>query len=427
MRYIIVLAISTVLLLARNEYDDLTWGSGIAARSASIVYDDPLSQDESLNDFVPLFYYEDDHFYLHGLTYGIKLHSLEKWQFSALSRVRFLNIPKEYQNEVQGDTLDFGLRARYFSDDNHYIDLEVMENHDRSTHANLTYSANLRYGDIYAEPHATVRVKDSTFNSNHYGRNIEKISADADLSLGLDLKYHLWSNFYLLGSADLNWMGEKVRDSSIVNKEYEYTLMAGFGLLNDKNKKYIDTDGMKPYVRLAQGYATPTDLLDILFKGDRESDEYNNQSTSIFYGHPLSKTFFGKPIEIYLTPGVAFHHSSEVQESIQEYILAFKMYYTLPFDTVKMRVGLGEGVSYLNDIYYIEKYEMEKKGFKPSNWAFYLDASIDLNLGFLHEELEPLWIGTAIHHRCFGFEEVSLFNRIGGGSNYTTMYLQWDF
>ena len=233
MRYFIALTICTVLLLARNEYDNLTWGTGIASRSASIPYYDPDVRDEILNDFVPLFYYEDDYFYLHGLTYGVKLYDLDNWQFSALGRFRFLNIPQEYQNEVQGDTMDYGLRARYFLYDNQYIDLEVMENVDKSIHANLTYSVNLKYGDLYFEPHATLRVKDATFNTQHYGQDKEEIKGDVDLSAGLDLKYHLWSNFYLIGSADIRWLGNNVQKSSIIDEDYEYTLMAGFGFLND--------------------------------------------------------------------------------------------------------------------------------------------------------------------------------------------------
>ncbi len=426
MRYFITLAICTVLLLARNEYDDLTWGTGIVARSASIPYYDPVVKDDTLNDYVPLFYYEDDYFYLHGLTYGVKLYDLDNWQFSALGRFRFMNIPQEYQNEVQGDTMDYGLRARYFLYNNQYIDLEVMENVDKSTHANLTYSANLKYGDLYFEPHATLRVKDATFNTQHYGQGKEEIKGDVDLSAGLGLKYHLWSNFYLIGNADIRWLGNNVQKSSIIDEDYEYTLMAGFGFLNDKNKKFFDVDGMKPYIRLAHGWATPTNLEDILI-GKIELDDYNNQSTSIFYGHPLSKTLFNLPIEVYMTPGFAFHYSSEVQESSQEVILGFKLYYTLPLPYIDMRLGLGEGISYTNDVIYIEKAEIEEKGLKPSRLTFYLDASVDLNLGFLHDNLDPLWIGTAIHHRCSGYANVSLFGRISGGSNYNTVYLQWHF
>lgn len=426
MRYFTILTIFTVLLLARNQYDDLTWGTGIVSRSSSIPYYDPVVTDNTLTDLVPLFYYEDDYFYLHGLAYGVKLYNLDKWQFSALGRVRFLNIPREYQNEVQGDTIDYGLSARYFLYENQYIDLEVMNNLDKSTHANLTYFADIKYNDFYFAPYATLRVKDATFNTQQYGQDKEEIKGDIDLAAGLDLKYHLWSNLYLIGSADIRWLGNNVRKAPTIDKNYEYTLMAGFGLFNDKDKKFFDVNGMKQYIRLAHGWATPSNFTDILI-GETEPDDYNNQSTALFYGLPLSKTIFNLPIEFYLTPGLAFHHSSEVQENSLEYILGFKLYYTLPLTYIDMRLGLAEGVSYMNEITYIEKAEMDVRGYKPSSLAFYFDASLDLNLGFLHDNFDPLWIGAAIHHRCSGFETVSLFGRIGGGSNYNTVYLQWHF
>ncbi|MEA3418788.1 MAG: MipA/OmpV family protein [Campylobacterota bacterium] len=426
MRYLVALAACTVLSLARSEYADQTWGMGFVGRIASIPYHDPVVEDSSVSNFVPLFYYEDDYFYLHGLTYGVKLYDLEDWQFSAISRVRFLNIPKEYQNAVQGDTMDFGLRGRYFLHDNHYIDIEVMENRDKSTHTNLTYSANLKYGDAYLEPYAVLRIKDADFNTQYYGLNKEVVEGDADFTVGTELKYHIWSNFYLMAGAEARLLGHNVQKSAVTDEDYEYNFNAGIGILNDKNKKFIDVDGMKQYFRLAHGWATPSNLGEIL-AGETESDPYNNQMTSIFYGLPLSKTLFNLPLEVYLTPGFVFHHHSEVQDATQEFDLAFKFYYTPPFPYIDMRLGAAEGVSYMSDVVYIEKKEMEEKGYNSSRLMLYLDFSIDLNLGFLNDNLDSLWIGGAVHHRSSVFEQSSLFGRIKGGSNYNTVYLQWDF
>jgi outer membrane protein len=426
MRHLVALAACTVLSLARNEYADQTWGMGFVGRSASIPYLDPVMEDSSVGNFVPLFYYEDDYFYLHGVTYGIKLYDLEDWQFSALGRIRFLNIPKEYQNAVQGDTIDFGLRTRYFLRDNQYLDIEVMENQDRSTHANLTYSADLKYGNAYLMPYATLRVKDADFNTQFYGLDKEEIEGDIDFTIGTELKYHIWSNFYFLAGAEVRMLGSKVRESVITDEDYEYNFNAGIGILNDKNRKFFDVDGMTHYIRLAHGWATTSNLDEIL-SGNMESDPYNNQLTSIFYGLPISKTLFSLPLEVYLTPGLAFHHHSEVQNATEEFDLAFKLYYTLPLPAVDIRLGSAIGISYVSTVTYIEKIEMERKGYEPSKAMLYLDFSADLNLGFIDDSLDPLWIGAAIHHRSSVFEQASLFGRIKGGSNYNTVFLQWHF
>ena len=66
MRYIVVLVVCTVVLMARNEYDDQTWGTGLVWKNASIPYYNSVVDDSTVINAVPLFYYEDDYFYLHG-------------------------------------------------------------------------------------------------------------------------------------------------------------------------------------------------------------------------------------------------------------------------------------------------------------------------------------------------------------------------
>ncbi len=66
-----------------------------------------------------------------------------------------------------------------------------------------------------------------------------------------------------------------------------------------------------------------------IFKFNAEKDEYDNQLTSFFYGHPLTDELFGLPLDIYLTPGLVHHWSSDVQSSSTEYVMAIKAYYTL--------------------------------------------------------------------------------------------------
>ena len=426
MRIITALLLLATLLMARNEYDDQTWGAGFVGQIDSIPYYDPIVQDSTVSNFVPLFYYENDYFYLHGTTYGAKLFDGEAWQLSLLSRIRFLSIPEEYQNKVQGDSLDYGARFRYFQQDNIYIDLELMQNSDDGNLVNLRYSADLVYGDAYFYPYATITYKESAFNSSYYGRDIEEIDPDVGATLGFEFKYQVYENFYLLGGLSGTYVGGATSDAEMIDESYTYSAYAGLGILNDKNKPFIEIEGVKPYIRLAHGWATISSLEDIIGGGVVE-DEYSNQLTSIFYGQPVSNNLFDLPLQVYLTPGLTYHHGSEVQDPTWEADLAFKFYYTLPIEVLDLRFGAGEGFSYINSVTYIEKLDAEPKGYTTSNLNFYLDFSADIGLGFIGESFEDLWIGTAVHHRSSVFEQSSLFGRIKGGSNYNTVYLQWHF
>ncbi|MDF5089150.1 MipA/OmpV family protein, partial [Vibrio parahaemolyticus] len=38
-----------------------------------------------------------------------------------------------------------------------------------------------------------------------------------------------------------------------------------------------------------------------------------------------------------------------------------------------------------------------------------------------------MWVGYSLHHRSAIFESASQFGRIKGGSNYNTIYFQFEF
>jgi len=181
-----------------------------------------------------------------------------------------------------------------------------------------------------------------------------------------------------------------------------------------------------PYVKLEYGWATPSDLAEIL-SAKSKSDVNDNRLTSLFYGHPLSNSLFGLPIDMYLTPGITHHYNSDVQGGSTEYIMAIKGYYTIPTKW-RIRLGVAEGISYADNVPYIESHEMDEKGYKPSKLMNYANFTVDINLGDIFgNKLENVWLGAGVHHRSSIFESSSMFGRIKGGSNYNSVYLQYHF
>lgn len=289
---------------------------------------------------------------------------------------------------------------------------------------------NYEFGDWELEPSFTIRYKDADFNSSYYSfkdATGEKIGAGIDANLGIKARYHVISNLYLLGETSVTRLDSEAYHSQIVEDRYQGEVFVGFGFFNDKGKERKSDLRNRPYLRVAHGWATPSNMGDI-FKLNAEKDEYNNQMTSFFYGHPLTDELFGLPLDIYLTPGLVHHWSSDVQSSSTEYVVAIKAYYTFNWPT-KWRFGVAEGMSYIDNITYIEATEMEEKGYTPSNLLNYLDFSVDVNVGdlFNQKDWENMWVGYSLHHRSAIFENASQFGRIKGGSNYNTIYFQYDF
>ncbi|MFA0088038.1 MipA/OmpV family protein [Vibrio sp. 10N.261.51.F12] len=423
---------------AANAAQEAEWGIAAVWRTANIPFE-TQSEDSTVSTFIPMMYFKNDYVFLDGMTAGAHLYKTDDKQFelNAITRLRFIDIPADEQNAAGGDTLDYGLQLRYNLDETWHLDTELMTDNEFRKHANLRLQGTLDYGDLELKPNVTLRYKDSGFNTEYYGSYngySQDINGAFDYAMGVDAKYHVVSNLYMLGSTNIRMLDNAAYHSDVIKDRFEGEVYLGFGFFNEKKKtttskaKQHSRDiSTKPYVRVAHGYASPSDMGDILtFNGKR--DPYNNQVTSIFYGHPLTDELFGLPLDIYLSPGYAHHWSSEVQETGNEFVALIKAYYTFNWP-VKMRLGVGNGVSYIDNVTYIEQQEMDKKEKRASHVMNYIDISYDVNIGsiFRKPKWEALWLGYSLHHRSAIFEASSQFGRIKGGSNYSTVYLQYDF
>ncbi|SEF96810.1 MipA/OmpV family protein [Vibrio hangzhouensis] len=427
----------TPVVLAKEPAQEAEWGIAMVWRTANIPFD-TQGADSTVSTFIPMMFFKNDYVFLDGTMAGAHLYKTDdkKLEFNAITRMRFIDIPEEEQNAVGGDTADYGLQMRYNFDPMWHFDTELMTDGENRYHANLRVQGLLEYGDFELRPNVTLRYKDSDFNTQYYGsyRGVtNNLSGGVDYAIGVDARYHVASNLYLLGATNIRMLDNHAYHSSVINERFEGEVFVGLGFFNEKKKntskaKQVRRDiSTTPYVRVAHGFASPSDMGDILtFNGKR--DPYNNQVTSVFYGHPLTDELFGIPMDIYLSPGIAHHWSSEVQDTGTEFVTLIKAYYTFNWPT-KMRLGVGNGLSYIDNITYIEGNEMEEKGKRPSHLMNYIDISYDISIGSLirKPELEDLWLGYSLHHRSAIFEASSQFGRIKGGSNYSTFYLQYHF
>lgn len=407
------------------------WGIAAVYRTASIPFD-TQGGDQTVGTFVPMMFFENEHVFINGLEGGAYLFETddEQFQINALMRLRFVDIPASVQNINEGDSVDFGGQLRYQINDEWTLDTELLADKDFRFHGNLTATGDYEFGDWELKPHLTLRYKDADFNSEYYAFKSysgETVGAGIDINAGVSARYHVASNLYLLGATSVTRLDDNAYNSSIVEDRYQGEFYLGFGFFTDKSKEKKSELTNKRYVRVAHGWATPSNIGDIM-KFNAEKDPYNNQLTSFFYGHPLTDELFGFPIDIYLTPGIVHHWSSDVQSSSTEYVAAIKAYYTFDWPT-KWRFGVAEGLSYIDSITYIEGSEMERKGYTASHLLNYLDFSFDMNVGdlFNNRSLDNMWIGYSLHHRSAIFEQASQFGRIKGGSNYNTIYVQFDF
>ena len=436
------------------------WGIAAGFRNASIPF---AAAEDQVSDFIPLMFYDGDRFFIRGLTGGVKLFKHDDWQFNVIGRYRYFDIPAEYQNLVRGDGTDVGVQAKYLWNENLESNIELMTDDDGRYYAAFDARYKWESGNWEIFPYATLRWKGAKFNNRYFGldgfvdpndlpnRIDNKIGSAVDLTVGGELRYHVASNLYLLGRAQFTSLDSKTRDSaSIADGTYsEYYL--GFGFFSDKTKPRRGSLALRPYWRIAYGWASPSNIGEIL-RLNAESDPQENRMTSIFYGHPIADDLFGlQDLDLYFTTGLVYHLASdpysvtlEPGEGINigdtpltrtydsqptpEYILGIKAYYSFHWPFL-WRLGFAEGLSYIRDVSNLEQREMDEKGYRASNLMNYLDFTLDADLGpwLLKDPDRSLFLGIGVHHRSSIFEQSSSFGRIKGGSNYPSVYLQYSW
>jgi outer membrane protein len=438
----LIIAFSTSLFAQNSgekKWAEENWGIGMAYRYATIPFS---TTKKTVGSMVPMLFFNNDLIYLTGFEYGIKFYKTQNWRFSFMGRRHFFDAPKEAQNTIQGDNVDFGLQAQYSLPYSLFLEAELLSDVNEyngiwrgnpSANLRLIYKLDKK-GNAF-RPFFELKYKSEKYNSWYYGLNLVDVNSGFETSLGFIARYQLISNFYIFGAGKLTLLDKSARDVTLkinnypisINSDLHGEVFFGIGFSNDETKPRKTELRNAGYWRLGQGFATPSTLGNI-FNFEAVPDTNNNKLTSIFYGHPVSDELFGLPLDIYITPGFTWHWQSDVQPNSFELDLAIKLYYTIKWP-IRWRLGAAEGISWVNQIPYMEAHSLEEKEYSPSNLMNFLDFSIDFNIGdiFNNKPMKQWWIGYYIHHRSSIFETAQHFGRISGGSNHHTIYIMWNY
>ena len=467
-----LLMFSVAFTLNAGDIPQRDWGIAVGVRSAKIPF---KTQEDTVKDFIPLLFYDGDIFFLTGLGGGIKLYNKDAWQFSLLGRYRYFDIPMEFQNLVQGSGLDVGAQAKYRFNSKLEGNLSALSDKDSRYYISLDSRYHYESGRWELRPFGDFIYKSADFNNHYYGLDgftdpnnpsetfDNKIGSGVQLTLGSEMRYHVISNLYLVGRAQFTILDDNTASSASIEDGTYGEIYLGFGFFNDKTIKKAPSLKAKRYIRIAHGWGTPSNLGDII-RFDSENDEQDNQISSIFYGYPIADSLFGvDAIDLYLTAGYVYHHSSDPysqtlepgdgintselaglgnnpcdgtspctitydSQPTNEYVLGIKAYYNIKWP-VHWRLGLAEGVSYIENVSNLEQREMDQKGYRASQLMNYIDVTVDFSLGDASgiDEINDLYFGIGVHHRSSIFETSSAFGRIKGGSNYNSIYLQYHW
>lgn len=214
---VVVGLVSSQNVWATKEQD---WGIAAMFRTASIPFN-TQGGDQTVSTFVPMMFFDNEYVFIRGIEGGAYLWQSEEqqWQFNALTRLRFIDIPKIAQNSIEGDKADFGAQLKYQINDEWRFETELMSDDGFRFHSNYRLAAKYDFGDWELEPSVTLRYKDADFNSTYYGfSDVSKqnIGAGVDTNIALKGRYHVISNLYLLGQTSITRLDNNAYNSDVV-------------------------------------------------------------------------------------------------------------------------------------------------------------------------------------------------------------------
>ncbi len=404
------------------------WGLSLNVRYAHVPFN---TYSDTSSNLVPELYYNGDIFFLEGSAGGFKLLRRDRWSLDFLGRMRFGDLPAKVGQEFRMDTTDWGARLRYQINDSQRWYATAMSDLHHATYLDIGHEWQFESPRFKTEPYIQLRIKDAGYNSYYYGGTHlsgHRLGGGIEASIGIDTRYHLTRGIYLVAGLEYTQLDSQARKSQFLSSNYKAAANAGIMIMGDRTP--VTSNGIMPdgsYLRIAHGWATPSDMGEIL-SGKNDPEGFDDTLSSIFYGHPLMKNTFDLPLDLYMHSGVVWHHQSDTQKRGIEGVISMKAYYTLNWPT-QWRIGLAEGLSYVSRATHVEKAELERKESSENRLMNYLDISFDFNIGQLigSRGLDKIWLGYSMHHRLSIFERSSQFGRIKGGSNYNTVYLQFDF
>ena len=176
-------------------------------------------------------------------------------------------------------------------------------------------------------------------------------------------------------------------------------------------------------VRMYWTKSSETDLV-TGFAGDFDASKESNYLIGASWGRKYSDTLFGLPFPMTANIGVQYINERGYQPDSYGVTAFIKAHYDMrvPWTQKTVRLGLGEGLSYLSRIPMSEQRDFAKKDAESEKLLNYMEWTIDLPLrqfpaidSLIQNRLEELNVGFIVFHRSSVF---GIFAESKGGVNF---------
>jgi MipA family protein len=398
------------------------------------------------NDFLPLYLYEGERFYLHSHSVGAKFGRLDEGtRYDVFLRHRFEGFPYDRVPEtLAGMTkreagIDAGASAQIgggwgiaFAEVLHDV-----SGASRGSELRLGYKYPWRSGRLWVRPHAMLGVRNARLNDYYYGVRADEAmparpqyfaKGAAVPEIGVYAAYSLTERWRLLGGYTVSRWPGAISDSPIVEGRTQRQLT--LGLMYDISPEHEAWPEKKPLIfRIYHGDSSDCNVAHIMRLGCNSTHTRDRSTINGFdIGRPFIDRLNGWPLDIAGFIGLIRHDEAEFQPNFWQLNAYFKAYYYgFPWDArVRTRIGMGVGVAYAQRIPLMEVRDQAQRGRSTSKLLQTFDPTVDVSLGDLIgvRALRETYLGMGVSHRSGIFGTSNLFGNVNGGSNYIYTYLE---
>ena len=166
--------VSTVTAGDNETKNNPKWGVGIGQRFARSPFS---GEDKNVFDVIPVFYYEGERFYLRGLEGGVHLWNNDAFGFDFFIGYRFFDFPEDFDDILNRNTFDAGLRSYYKFAENAQVALNLMTDIDGRFSGTIQLEKEFSGNRWWLTPLLEIRAKSSDFNSLYYGLDVDELDA----------------------------------------------------------------------------------------------------------------------------------------------------------------------------------------------------------------------------------------------------------
>ena len=412
-------------------------GAGFTYQFAPVS---PYRGSDRNNDLMMQFRYDSRYFYLHSDRIGLKLDS-EQVRYEVFLKRRLEGFASDHVPESMeglgqrsaGDDLGVAMRYRLGAGALYAEAMRNVSDESDGAEVRLGYRYERWWsGRFRWRPYATLAWRDSKLNNYYYGTPDYQPGSGLNLELGALATFRMGEGWQALGGFGLTRWASGVADSPVVDHGTQPYAMLGV-MWSFKPEQASEWDRRPLILRVGYGQSSDCDLMPIVTLQCTSVNTQDDTSiVQVDVGQVLLRRLNGWPVDIQGFIGFVKHEERGLQDDFWQVQGYFKpIWYPGPWfgERLRMRLGLGAGISYASRIPFTEQRDQALRNRDTSKLLLYLDPTIDLSVGNLlgAPALRETFAGIGVSHRSGIFGASRLFNSVNGGSNYIYGFVETNF